>query len=148
MVYLSRFFVMKKTEILFDIWNEKKKNIEFVSRKSLNVRAWEFWRYREGVNVGNEISKDGAFRRPCLVLKTNTWNGLFLVIPITTKYKHWLSKYLLPLHNYRYYWLKQCWLVLNQIKLIDRKRLYTKTWVYNPHYNLVRLVITAYKKFL
>ena len=62
---------MKKTGELFDTWNEKKKDIEFMSRKKIDARVGEFRWYREGVNIGNEISKDGKFMRVCFVLQNN-----------------------------------------------------------------------------
>ena len=49
---------MKKTPVLFDLWNEQKKTIEFSHQSKRDARIGEFWWYREGVNIGNEISKD------------------------------------------------------------------------------------------
>ena len=49
---------MRKTVELFDTWNEKKKDIEFRTHTKVDARVGEFRWYREGINIGNEISKD------------------------------------------------------------------------------------------
>lgn len=135
---------MKKTVQLFDAWNEQKKRIEFGNWKSIDARVGEFWWYWEGVNVGNEISKDGFFLRTCLVLQNDLGNGLLLVVPITTKYHARMKKWYIKVDHFEKYWLKECWLVMNQVKLIDKKRLANKTWNYIPHRRLVELAINKY----
>lgn len=114
---------MKKTAELFDEWNEKKKDIEFWWSKELIVRSGQFWRYYEWINLWNEISKDGRFLRPCVILNTKIWNGLVLICPITTKYHKWMKAVLIPILNYKSYNLKECRLIVNQIKLIDKKKI-------------------------
>lgn len=137
---------MNKTPELFDQRNDKKKEVEFVlSKKKLQARIGEFWRYREWVNIGNEISKDGRFMRVCLILQNDLGNGLLLVAPITTKYHKRMEKYYIKVNNYQKYWLKECWIVLNQVKTIDTKRLVSKSaqW-YKTHNSLVDIVVEKY----
>lgn len=117
---------MEKTKELFDIWNENKKQIEFQNNKRRTARVGEFWRYREWINLGNEISKDWKFKRICLILHNNIWNWLFLVSPITTKYHKRMEKYYIKIENYEKYGLRECRIIKNQIKLIDNKRLFSK----------------------
>lgn len=117
---------MEKTRELFDIWNENKKKIEFQSSKKHIARVGEFWRYREWINLGNEISKDGRFKRVCLVMHNNLGNWLLLVGPITTKFHSWMSKYYIKVENFEKYGLKECRIIINQVKLIDTKRLFCK----------------------
>jgi len=117
---------MEKTRELFDIWNENKKQIEFQNNKKHTARVGEFWRYREWMNVWNEISKDGKFKRVCLILHNNLGNWLLLVAPITTKYHKRMEKYYIKIDRYEKYELKECRIIINQIKLIDTKRLFSK----------------------
>jgi mRNA-degrading endonuclease toxin of MazEF toxin-antitoxin module len=115
---------MKKTPELFDQWNEQKKRIEFGVRTIEKIAdIWEFWWYSEGINVGNEISKDGFFKRTCLILQNQLWNWLYLIAPLTTKYHYWMKDQYFPIENCEKKWLKKSWILLNQIKLIDWKRL-------------------------
>lgn len=62
---------MKKTPDLFDTWNDQKKHIEFISSDQKNFRIGEIWWYWEGINIGDEISKDGKFLRPCIILDSH-----------------------------------------------------------------------------
>jgi len=135
---------MQKTPEVFDARNEQKKKIEFLATQSSNGRIGEFWRYREGVNIGNEISKDGKFMRVCFVLQNDLGNGLLLVAPITTKHHAWMADKYVEIHSPEKYGLKPCRVLLNQIKLIDTKRLINLTWVYNPHLKLVPIVLKKY----
>jgi hypothetical protein len=61
---------MHKNTELYDIWNEEKKKIQFSKKKrGKRVLRGEIWIAKIGVNLGNEISKDGNFSRPVLVLR-------------------------------------------------------------------------------
>lgn len=108
---------MKKTPQLYDAWNECKKEVAIYGEPQ-NVQVGQVWRYYNGVNIGSELSKDGQFTRPCLVLKTKCWNGLVLVAPITTKYKQYKANYLIPLKNYG----RESYLIINQVQFIDKRR--------------------------
>jgi mRNA-degrading endonuclease toxin of MazEF toxin-antitoxin module len=135
---------MKKTIKLFDLWNEQKKNIEFWKSTIIDARVWEFWWYWEGVNVWNEISKDGLFKRVCLILENNLENWLYLVAPITTKYHHRMRAWYVPIDNRKKYSLKKSYIILNQIKLIDKRRISHISWSHNPHCSLSNLVLKKY----
>ncbi len=114
---------MKKTNILFDSWNLKKKGIEFNFYKKKYIKRWEFWWYCEWINIWNEISKDWEFARPCLVLDKWFWNWLILICPITSKYNRFLKKFLFEINNYSEFGLKKkSFLILNQVKFVDKKR--------------------------
>lgn len=136
---------MKKTTDLFDLWSEQKKKIEFWKSIIIDARVWEFWWYWEGVNVWNEISKDGLFMRTCLILQNDLGNGLLLVIPITTKYH---GRMHIKVDNFTSYWLKECWLIMNQVKLIDKKRLVSKTKDIVPLFHFAKKVKWRYREII
>ncbi len=139
---------MQNTEELLDLWNIQKKNIEFTSVIKKMPIVWEFWWYFEWVNIGSEISKNWKFMRPCLVLKNDTWNWLVLVAPITSKWYEWMQKWYIEIHNYERYWLVSLRILLNQIKLIDRKRFIQKTSSFRPNKSFTHYVLEQYIKFL
>lgn len=135
---------MKKIPELFDQWNEQKKRIEFETKNTIDARVGEFWRYWEGINVGNEISKDGFFKRVCLILENDMGNWLYLIAPLTTKYNYQMKDWYVPVHKRRKYSLKQSSIVMNQIKLIDAKRISHITWSYAPNISLRNLILNMY----
>ncbi len=53
-------------------------------------------------------------------------------------------KYYIKVENYKKYWLKECRIITNQVKLIDQKRLVEKTWSYNSHITLRNIVLENY----
>lgn len=112
---------MQKTEELFHKRTEQKIVCEY-SWSNNSLEVGQFWRYYDGVNIGNEISKDKHFKRVWLVLNNNLWNGLVLIAPLTTKNHHWMWKYYIQIHNRDKYNLKDTRVILNQIKAIDKKR--------------------------
>lgn len=59
---------MKKTPEKFDLRNQKVKELEFSDEPEKDIKIGEFWRYYDGMNIGNEIGKDGRFLRACLIL--------------------------------------------------------------------------------
>ncbi|MFA7284429.1 MAG: type II toxin-antitoxin system PemK/MazF family toxin [Candidatus Absconditabacterales bacterium] len=139
---------MQKTPALFDKRNERKKSLEFVARAQ-TADAGEFWWYREGVNVGNEISKDGKFKRVGLVIKNNLGNGLIRILPLTTKYHQWMDKYYIEIRGYQKFdGLKQCWGVFNQIKFIDKKRLFCKVSEKRAKQTFLKYIINRCVEFL
>ncbi len=82
---------------------------------------------RELFDIWNENKKkDGKFKRVCLILHNNLGNWLLLVAPITTKYHKRMEKYYIKIDRYEKYGLKECRIIINQIKLIDTKRLFSK----------------------
>ena len=114
---------MKKTPEKFYDWIEKKIEIEFWNYQDNDVIIWEFWRYYEGMNIWNEISKDEEFKRASIILNNNLWNDLVLIAPLTTKYHISQKDYYVEISNYKKYWIRPWNAVLNQIKLIDKRRL-------------------------
>lgn len=139
---------MKKTPELFDQWNEKKKNIEFSRYNSSDIKIWEFWWYYVGMNIGNEISKDGRFLRVWFVIKNNMWNWLILVSPLTTKNKSYMKNYYISIQWASLYGLKESNIIINQIHCIDRKRFLCRTGIYKPLGNFAKKVLHEYIKFL
>ncbi len=114
---------MNKTSTEFHNWIEKKIDIEFSPAKANDVIVWEFWRYYEGMNVWNEISKDWEFKRASIILNNNLGNNLVLIAPLTTKYHKSQDNYCIEVQNYQKYWIRSWNVVLNKIKLIDKRRL-------------------------
>lgn len=100
----------------FNEWNEIKKDI---NQKSNNIilKEGEIYWCKFGINVGNETyGKGPCFKRPILILKKFS-RDVFFGIPLTSKEKKgsWYYK----IKNDQ----KINYLILNQMKLIDKKRL-------------------------
>lgn len=47
---------------------------------------------------------------------------MVLIAPLTTKYRKSQKNYYIELKNYQKYGIKPCNIVLNQVKLVDKKR--------------------------
>jgi mRNA-degrading endonuclease toxin of MazEF toxin-antitoxin module len=102
----------------FDLWNEKKKEIERSDVQRL-CREREIWWCTLGVNIGSEQDgKNELFERPVLILKRyNT--DLVLILPITSTEKD----------NIYYTKIKSVMassVILSQVRAIDSKRLLRK----------------------
>ena len=139
---------MKKTAEEFRNWIEKKIEIEFLEDQENSIEVGQFWWYYEGMNIGNEISKDKFFKRVWLVLNNNLWNGLVLIAPITTKYHKRMEKYYIHILWYEKYWLKNPRIIINQIKTVDKKRLFSKTAESKIWLWFTKKVIYAYTNLL
>lgn len=139
---------MIKTIEIFDHRNEQKKTLEFLNKNTLDIKSGEFWWYYEGVNIWNEISKDGKFQRVCLVLQTNLDNGLILVCPITTKHYNEHRKHYTTINNYDAYWLKSPSLIINQTRLIDKKRFSHKLSSKKIDHNFVEKILRLYTQLI
>lgn len=105
----------------FDEWNEIKKKTEKI-QKSPMIKDGEICWCRFGVNIGCEtLGKGKYYRRPVLILRKFSKNS-FLGIPLTKQEKQgdW------------YYEIKKDkivnFLILNQAKLFDTKRLENKLY--------------------
>ncbi|MDD5213138.1 MAG: type II toxin-antitoxin system PemK/MazF family toxin [Candidatus Gracilibacteria bacterium] len=90
------------------------------------VKESEFWWYYNGMNVGEEVSKQSPFERPCLILNVKLGADLVYIVPITSsedvKYKSFVE----PIDNPAKYGLKggkESSFILNQIKAISIRRL-------------------------
>ncbi len=139
---------MKKTPVLFDQWNEKKKDIEFNKWDHTDIKVWEFWWYYVGMNIGNEISKDGRFIRVWFVVKNNMWNWLILIAPLTTQNHSYMKKYYIQVQWASGYGLKESNIIINQIHCIDRKRFLCRTGIHKPLVHFAKKVLYAYMDFL
>ena len=99
----------------FDKWNTIKKKTEDKNRPRVLLGSL-FW-CKFGINIGTEYDgKNEDFRRPCIILKKFS-NESILIAPLTTKEHKGDWYYLLEFHN------KRQFVILNQIKTIDPKRL-------------------------
>ena len=101
-----------------------------------------------GVNVGNEVSKDGKFLRVGFVLKNDVGNGLILIALLTTQHKPRMKQYYEPVCLPPEYCIKESNIVLNQIICIDRKRFLSPTGSYRPLYGFARKVMHLYVNFV
>lgn len=113
---------MNKTPEIYDQWNEQKKKVEFRLWNVAYVDVWDIRRYYEWVNIGNELSKDGLFLRPCIVLQNNMNNGLVCIAALTTKFKEYTNSGSIDIIHTDKYWLKPSRVLINQIRHIDKKR--------------------------
>jgi mRNA interferase MazF len=108
----------------FDEWNTVKKHLHTRIQKSFYIKEREIWFTKMGENIGFEENGKLQFNRPVLVVKKV--GNLFFTVALTTKGKT---------HNRFYYLLKsivfhdgygkrsrQSWLILSQVKVMDKKR--------------------------
>ncbi|MDQ7022974.1 MAG: type II toxin-antitoxin system PemK/MazF family toxin [Candidatus Gracilibacteria bacterium] len=92
--------------------------------KNKKVKRGEIWVAKIGVNIGSEISKDGKYLRPVLVMSNHMGGDLVGIIPITTKYNKNYDKFLIEIRNYQKYGLKEkSYFSINNFKTISLKRL-------------------------
>lgn len=103
----------------FSKWNRLK--IETDSSKSLiPIREGEIRWCRIGINVGNEVlGKGEEFIRPVLIMKKFS-SDVFLGIPLSTKMRFGTWFYQIRILE------SDQILILNQARLLDRKRLQDK----------------------
>lgn len=117
---------MQKTPLLFDQENEVRKKIEFSTRKLPEVKIWQMWWYYVWVNIGQEMSKNNPYQRPCLIFREIPESSLLMVAPLSTKLHKQRKNTSLKIKNPRIYWLKKSWILLHQLQIIDKKRLQNK----------------------
>ncbi len=133
--------IMKKTKELFLEWSNKKYEIDSSINK-YKVHKRQFWLYNIWVNIWNEESKDNNFLRPCLILNNYFKWDLILIIPLTSKFNKSLEDVYYKI-IWKKYWLnKDSYLLLNQFKVISKKRLIRKIdsdW---------KMILFDYKEFM
>ncbi len=149
---------MQKTSSLFESWNKQKQFLEFRKNKPKRVKSWEIWIAQVGVNLGSEISKDGDFSRPVLVISNFLWWDIVWVIPLTTHYNTNFSQFLYPIKNWKKFGLhRESFLCLNQFKTMSTKRLTRqlngrknqgKQVPLIPHWELEKIKDEIYMKIL
>ena len=122
-VLLYYFEYMDKNPILFDQWNIEKKHIHYDGatwyRMEFYINTKEIWYAKLGINVWYEQDGKTEFKRAILVIKK--LGNLFLVLPMTTKQKE--NRYHYKLQSFKG---KPSWLILSQIKTIDKNRFIEK----------------------
>jgi mRNA-degrading endonuclease toxin of MazEF toxin-antitoxin module len=105
----------------FDLWNEKKKEIEQSDVQRL-CREREVWWCSLGVNIGSEQDgKNELFERPVLILKRYSMD-LILILPITSVEKD--NMYYVKIKS-----VMSSSVILSQIRSIDSKRLLRKVGI-------------------
>ena len=119
--------------------------------KKIFVKPREFWIYDLSGWVGCEI--DTSFKkRPCLIVSTNLWYGLILIVPLTTKFDEendMKNNFYIEIENYQQYWLKeQSYLACNQLRVISKERLIKNLIAQNINKKLVKFKRYDYKSFL
>lgn len=139
---------------MFESWNQEKQKIEF-SKKVDNKLAlvWDIWICKIWLNIWWEVSKNDKFQRPILVISNHLWADLVWIIPITTKFKENYKKFYFEINDFEKYWLdEKSYLILNQFKVISKKRLIkklnniNKKWLYIPKVDKEK--ITEIKKLI
>lgn len=105
------------SDLNFDKWNKKKKDINSKNR-AINFNEKEIFMAYVGKNIGFEQNGDKqTFLRPLLVYKKFS-GRLFLAIPLTKTQKN--SKFY---YNFKFKKDTTSTAILSQIKLIDSRRL-------------------------
>ena len=106
----------------FNLWNTEKQKIELRDSRIIQCHKRQIWLCAIGENIGAEISKSNPFVRPVLIVKL-FFGGLVLVVPLTSQYKDFLKEYLLKIDSKKYGLNKDSYLMLNQFRIISKKRL-------------------------
>jgi len=114
---------MEKNWEVFDQWNREKKRVHTIwatgYRDVFFVHSKEVWYVKLWINIWYEEDGKSGYKRAVLVVKKI--GNLFLVIPMTTKEKHNIYHHKLETFVWR-----SSWLILSQIKTIDKKRFIQK----------------------
>lgn len=121
---------MKKDKNLFLNWWLKKFEIDNINQKHI-VKKRQFWLYHIWVNIWNEESKEVPYLRPCLILNNYFKWDLVLILPFTSKFNEKLADIYYKVEWEKYWLDKDSYLILNQFKVISKKRLIrkiTKNW--------------------
>ncbi len=112
------------TKDKFNHWNIIKQDLHFSDNEEKYPKPWEIWYVNIWVNIWNEsLWKWDFFKRPVLIIK-KVWN-LFFVVSMTTKWKE-NNKFYFKIDEK--YFNKKSYLVLSQVKTIDKKRFIVKIW--------------------
>jgi DNA helicase-2/ATP-dependent DNA helicase PcrA len=110
---------LEKAE-LFNIWNEKQKQLDASIRKIL-FKEGEIWWCAIGINIGEEVYGKGKnFMRPVVILKRFS-RTTCLVIPMTTKLQTGTWYYELNTNGLKRF------AMMHQIRFISGKRLIERT---------------------
>ena len=109
----------------FDKWNKKKISLQKRNIKHY-VKKRQFWLYYVWMNLWNEESKKDPFIRPCLVINNYLKWDLILIVPLTTKFNKNLEDIFYKIDWDKYSLDKDSYLLLNQFKVISKKRLIRK----------------------
>ena len=75
------------------------------------------------VNLDNTLGAEIQKTRPCVVISPDDMNEYLetvIIAPITSKEKHYPTRIEIKLKN------RKCWIVADQVKTIDRKRIIKK----------------------
>lgn len=100
----------------------------------------EFWWYFEGVNIGQEISKDGNMKRPCLIVKSIPHSSLVRILPTTTKIQPDKIYQLQLIKRNEHGLKKPSALLIYHLKCIDKKRLIEKIQGKKASKGLIKLI--------
>ncbi len=117
---------MEKTTELFDLWNKEKVLLDNTNSLTLKVKKRQFWLCKIWVNIWSEISKEAPFIRPVLVLNDRYRGDLILVLPLTTKINKKFSEFYIKIDGEKYWLDRDSYILLNQLKVISKKRLVRK----------------------
>jgi len=104
----------------FDKWSDVKKNTDN-SETNLIIDEGDIRWCRIGLNIGDEtLGKGESFSRPVLIIKKFSTN-VFFGVPITTK----------PKKGSWYFYISEInrTLILNQMRLFDKKRLEDRLFI-------------------
>ena len=131
---------MQKTKEDFNKWNEEKILLDLEWNFNKKVKIWEIWIIKIWINIWWENSKNKNFLRPMLVVSTWLWWDLIWIIPFSGSYNEKLEKFYFKLNNSKKYWLeKNSNLLLNQFRVISKKRLVFK--INNLSTNIIKPII-------
>jgi len=84
------------------------------------ISQYEIYLISLDPTIGHEMKKT----RPCVVISPDDMNEYLetvIIAPVTSKYKHYPTRIEIKLKN------RKCWIVVDQVKTIDRKRIIKKT---------------------
>lgn len=106
----------------FNWWNIEKQKLDIANR-IVHPKPREIWYIKIGINIWKEIYGKIWFFRPVLVVSKLA--SLYFCIPLTTKDGNQLHK----LHIVYPGNIKSSYLVLNQWRVYDSQRFFTRWWI-------------------
>ncbi len=114
----------------FDRWNKVKKEIE-VSSENKSVLVGEFYWCKIGLNIGSEENgKYPIFNRPVFIFKKIDYYKC-AICPLTTSGRKYINKIRLGYIN-----RKKNYLILDQLKIIDTKRIEDRIEIINNNISI------------
>ena len=124
----------------YDEWNVLKKKLNYIYTKPYHPKVREIWWVNLGLNIGTELYGKGfQFLRPVLVIKVV--DKSFIGLPLSSKVKRNRLRVTLRTFDLKYHFV-----ILNQVRIFDNKRLLGRKYVISK--NKFKKIIRRFKNMI